>query len=74
MSMNDITAEQFQSTLPYGSDNSIADAERLAKKFQSTLPYGSDLPSSLYASRSAYFNPRSLTGATSATSSKVIPP
>ena len=54
----------FQSTLPYGSDQSLHIFVTIADEFQSTLPYGSDLHTPNSLDKSADFNPRSLTGAT----------
>ena len=54
----------FQSTLPHGSDHLLFLANRPYLIFQSTLPHGSDSLRRVRAQRMAYFNPRSLTGAT----------
>ena len=61
-----VTALQFQSTLPHGSDASSLDAQMDALRFQSTLPCGSDINMSYNGVYPAYFNPRSLAGATRA--------
>ena len=56
--------QQFQSTLPRGSDSNVVVKHANYHQFQSTLPRGSD--SSLYVKviKQLYFNPRSLAGAT----------
>ena len=56
--------EEFQSTLPHGSDNFTFYFCFHLYIFQSTLPHGSDLRTGADILQGAYFNPRSLTGAT----------
>ena len=62
----------FQSTLPYGSDRLQLTLDSSFLVFQSTLPYGSDVPPRAALSYHLYFNPRSLTGATSNTGHRKI--
>ena len=45
---------------------------RTARQFQSTLPYGSDVNHGFHKVVSCYFNPRSLTGATSYSTSYIL--
>ncbi len=54
----------FQSTLPHGSDAWTIALASILDLFQSTLPHGSDLSDLSLPRPPAYFNPRSLTGAT----------
>ena len=58
------SSDEFQSTLPHGSDKLLA--SNIIKRiiFQSTLPHGSDSKSILIIGNILNFNPRSLTGAT----------
>ena len=61
---NEWFRDEFQSTLPYGSDVLFLRTRVCSVPFQSTLPYGSDRREIREKRRNFYFNPRSLTGAT----------
>ena len=60
----ELRLDQFQSTLPCGSDSCPSTAPMTMPQFQSTLPCGSDQYVLDRRQSSANFNPRSLAGAT----------